>query len=1121
MKCVTRKAKVRAVVVASLLTIGVMLVLMYQSYRADDDQLSRPLSVAMATGAVKDLGHIRNSSTIGRVGGFMWPWSKKNGADECRGVPKRDGIELSTPDLYAKMNFDVFSQSYWNQTFENRYYDTRRQWDKLPLEVIVVPHSHNDPGWLKTFEGYFLSSTAHVLNNMVDFLQKHRDFSFIWAEVCFFSRWWRSLQNRPHLRETVRDLVYRGQLEMVTGGWVMTDEAAVHYYAMVDQLVEGHQWLRANLGIVPRNGWSIDPFGHGATVPYLLQASGIHNTFIQRTHYAWKRFLAARQQLEFLWQTPFITPSLNTTGVFCHMAAFELYSIKHTCGPDADVCLKFDFRRLAGEYTESRAALVTEHNVDTLAELLLGQYGRIGSLFPHNVALVPLGDDFRYDHDLEWTQQYENYKKLFNHINSNKIFHAHLRFGTLNDYFRVVHERMGRLSRENSKSPTLSGDFHPYGDMYAEGTPSYWTGYFTTRPYMKHFARELEHWLRAAEVIYSVARHHLAQSSLKQLADRMDAEYVFLIQARDSLGLFQHHDAITGTSKEGVMADYGSRMYNGMKEAMGVIAHSAQFLMLLKKPSLDEGYRPPHAMISYLFPDIHRAAYDVLPVKVPLTIPRQTGRKIVLFNSHAQGRQEVVRVHIQTPISKITDAGEREVPFQINPVWNEAAQMSSDLFEVVFIADLLPLSLSTYSLLYEPPVSGNTFTKTKVALFVSDAWEDSDVHGLFTFEGPATKEIELTTPYLTATFSHKTGLLTSMKLLDSNLQNNVNLTFNAYKSLEFHSGAYLFRPDVSELFLNITGRFPIIRVISGPITSEVIVSYPGAVIHTSRVYHLHGPLGGGIEMSTLFDLSSRVDFNVELFMKLDSDINNNSGFFTDSAGFQMLRRDTNTNLPIEANYYPITAAAYIEDSKSRLTLLVSHAHGAASIQPGALEVMLDRKLRYDDSRGLGEGVMDVRKTVANFWLLLEERQKTSTDGIPNLSLLAHTLSSHLNYPAITLATEGNHNRELHPSLSFLNGSYPCETFMLNLKTTPVEGNFDRASQSSLLILHQKAPSCQIKNLVGQVCHGVSFPDFKNLRVKSIHRTMLTGTTNMEEMPRISALHISPMEIVTLNVTFSA
>lgn len=97
-------------------------------------------------------------------------------------------------------------------------------------------------------------------------------------------------------------LLHTNQLEIVTGGWVMNDEANSHWISIAMQLTEGHQWLQRHLNYTPRSHWSIDPFGLSATQPLLLREAGLRNALIQRVHYGVKKRLARERELEFRWR---------------------------------------------------------------------------------------------------------------------------------------------------------------------------------------------------------------------------------------------------------------------------------------------------------------------------------------------------------------------------------------------------------------------------------------------------------------------------------------------------------------------------------------------------------------------------------------------------------------------------------------------------------------------------------------------------------------------------------------------------------------------------------------------------------------------------------------------------
>ncbi|KAG5682695.1 hypothetical protein PVAND_012030 [Polypedilum vanderplanki] len=201
-------------------------------------------------------------------------------------VIEETNATIKTVETFSNFKFDAEwvrkRKGIWQDEFTERYAQQKGDKSRPPLKVFILPHSHNDPGWLKTFRGYFDEQTKIIINTIVRKLSEYKEMTFVWTEISFLDLWWQSATIEQ--KESFKKLVNDGRLEIMTGGYVMTDEANVHLYAMLDQLIEGHQWVKSYLNITPKIGWSIDPFGQGSTVPHLLAKSGFEGAIIQRIH---------------------------------------------------------------------------------------------------------------------------------------------------------------------------------------------------------------------------------------------------------------------------------------------------------------------------------------------------------------------------------------------------------------------------------------------------------------------------------------------------------------------------------------------------------------------------------------------------------------------------------------------------------------------------------------------------------------------------------------------------------------------------------------------------------------------------------------------------------------------
>lgn len=324
------------------------------------------------------------------IGGKQHASRSNHSADTC---PPGDywPPDVSVERMYDEIEFDNRDGGAWKQGWPIEVDAGRRSGPRL--QVFVVPHSHNDPGWIKTFDAYFRTQTRHILSNMLSFLPQHPSMRFIWAETSYFAYWWQTLASDSE-KEDVRSLLRNGQLEIVSGGWVMNDEANAHISAIVSQMVEGHEWLKRHVAYVPRNGWSIDPFGLSPTMAYVSKKAGMKGLVIQRVHYSIKKHLASKRLLEFRWRQYWEAD--DTEDIVTHVMPFFSYDAPHSCGPDPKVCCQFDFARIQPMKMSCPWKVnprpVTSSNVAAQAALLADQYWKKAMLYKSNSILVPLGN---------------------------------------------------------------------------------------------------------------------------------------------------------------------------------------------------------------------------------------------------------------------------------------------------------------------------------------------------------------------------------------------------------------------------------------------------------------------------------------------------------------------------------------------------------------------------------------------------------------------------------------------------------------------------------------------------------------------------------------------------------
>lgn len=792
-------------------------------------------------------------------------------------------------------------------------YDTGHGIEPDKINVHLVPHSHDDVGWLKTVDQYYAGANnsirgacvQNVLDSVISALIDDKNRKFIYVEIAFFERWWN--QQSEVLKEKVKELVKNGQLEFINGGMCMHDEATPHYIDLIDQTTLGHMFIQREFGQKPRVGWQIDPFGHSAVQAYLLGAEvGFDSLYFARMDYQDREKRKKEKTLEFIWEGSKSLGSSSQifTGIFPrHYDPPDgfTFEINDVSDPIQDDELLFDYN--------------VQERVNDFVKAALAQV----NVTRTNHIMWAMGTDFRYQYAVSWFRQMD---KFIHYVNLD---------GRVNALYSTPSIYTDAKNAANETWPLKTDDFFPYADK----ANTYWTGYFTSRPTFKGYVRSMSsYYLAARQLEFYIGRNGSGLNT--------DA-------LANALAIAQHHDAVSGTQRQHVAADYALRISKGYAEAEKIVASSLAFLttsgssdnyektadMLQQCPLLNISYCPPSEAV----------------------LAEGKSLVVVVYNSLGWKREEVVRIPVSTSELIVLDSGGKEIKSQLLPIFN--ASLNTRNYHVKAYLGKSPSSTPQYWLGFTasvPPLGFSTYIISKAER--ADRW--STMSTVWTSDSTGDETVVVGGGNLKLHYATDEGKLTryinNRNLIEESMGHSYSY-YSGHNNTDQASGAYIFRPS---------GTFPIksegqkaFTIIRGPLMDEVHQPVNSWINQVTRVYK--DKEHAEVEF-TIGPIPVDDGIGKEITTQITTGFKTNKTFYTDSNGRDFIKRvldyrsdwDLEVNEPVAGNYYPINLGAYVEDGSKELSVLVDRAVGGSSLVDGQIELMLHRRLLFDDVKGVGE-----------------------------------------------------------------------------------------------------------------------------------------------------------------------
>uniref|UniRef100_A0A5F9DHN8 Lysosomal alpha-mannosidase n=1 Tax=Oryctolagus cuniculus TaxID=9986 RepID=A0A5F9DHN8_RABIT len=817
------------------------------------------------------------------------------------------------------------------------------------LNVHLLPHTHNDVGWVKTVDQYYyggkhsvgvapdthpgpptpsepwtaewrqclawapvwrrvrlallvpecptLVSTVrnelhhgavqYILDSVISALRAEPSRRFVYVEMAFFSRWWHQQTNATQQTGSER---LSPLIPFANGGWVMNDEAATHYGAIVDQMTLGLRFLRDTFGDDgrPRVAWHIDPFGHSREQASLFAQMGFDGIFLGRVDYQDKELRKIKRELELVWRA---SASLQppTADLFTGV-------LPNVYDPPRYLC----WDRLCDDKPVVDNPNSPEHSSKELVDYFLNLATTQHRSYRTKHTVMTMGGDFYYENADMWFKNLDKLIRLVNAQQQAKGSRVHVLYSTPACYLWELNKAnlTWTTSSHTPMAPTSSGPAtSPAGRPSSAMSASTRSLNLCTAPQV---CKQLE---ALAGPAANVGPYGSGDSAPLDKA----------------MAVLQNHQAVSGTSSQQVVDDYARQ--------------------------LAAGWRPCKVLLSNALARLSgsQEAFSICPeLNISVCPLSQTSARfqVAIYNPLARKVDRMVRLPVSAGAFLVKDPSGHAVPSDVLLLPQPEGQKPSP--ELLFSASVPALGFSIYS----------------VAVVSQQKHQGHFPRCIPQKPRPG---VIIRNKYIQATFNPKTGFLMQIEDLEKQLVLPVSQSFFWYDASTPHiqdhqlSEAYILSTDGMQLPVNSSAQ---IHLLKTPLVQEVHQNFSAWCSQVVRLYrgqcHLElewtvGPIPedqwrgttiqSTLEFTSRYPPSPRASPGTEWGVPLTGGISQVLGAGTGS--------------PPHPHTHPAP-----QDGKKQLTVLTDRSQGGSSLQDGSLELMVHCRLLLDDNRGLGEPLLE-------------------------------------------------------------------------------------------------------------------------------------------------------------------